>query len=228
MINYLPSEKSFECPENKTHMNKGFLGTALLLLAISIIYHGSLIQNTSNQRTKAIENYLSLHQDTQEVKYRLTNGFKEMVKHSMENTRGQKQIKRELKACEKLEEWVDQLKDQNNLEITLKAGYVDMETYEYEERLTTTANAFQPIYHTLRKDPLKALGSLKDRATKCINYISVKEDEDTATVKNNGYMEAWDNALPGKEPSFMFEVKKGSRTQKVIIPSNTHIKGGPG
>lgn len=200
-------------------MRKGFFATAVLLASIATLYYTSIGQNILIEKMERAENKVKMNQRTQENKYRLTHGFKDTVRQSMQDTVGEKPEKRELITCLELENWVKNLKE-NEREVELKTGHIDPVSYKYKETVTS---AFQLISSSLKKDPSQALGELKPRSMYCMNYISIKE-EDRAYVKNNGYIEGMFNQIVDGEPSFILETRVGKSEQKVIVPSKTVIR----
>ncbi len=202
-------------------MKKGFLASALLLSSLTIIYYTSLTQTITIQQAENTQNHVKLNQKTQENKYRYTQGFKDTVKQSLKSTEGEKPIKRELKACEALQQWMENLKKEEDREITLKSGYINPENYHYQEEMTL---AFNIISNLLRKDPSQALGNLEPRAIACINYLSIPMNQSKAIVKDNGYMKQAARSITNSKPVFLIEINLGSIKQKIIIPSNTVIR----
>ncbi|MFW5902576.1 MAG: hypothetical protein ACOCTT_01670 [archaeon] len=206
--------------------NKGFITTTILIVSIMMIHQSTVLQNTFNQRSQETINTIKLHQETQENKYRLTQGFKDGVEQSMKKTKGQKPIIREQKACEEIQEWLEQLKEEKKMkgtDINLKAGYIDKNSYEYQELITRANNAFELIESKLRKDPLEALGQLKNRATLCVNYITIKEESQEAEIKDNNYLKKQFTDIIDKEPAYKFQVNSNKINQKILIPAKTSI-----
>ncbi|GEM_PF-4835111 len=202
--------------------SKGFIATTILLISIMVVYQTMIMQNILKQRTQETKNIIRLHQRTQENKYRLTRGFEDSIKQSMKETNSKKPIVREQRACEELKNWLDELKEDIN--VTLKAGYIDKRNYEYEGLITETANAFKIIESKLRKDPSQALGQMRDKATLCINYISIREEGQKAQIRDNSYLTDQITDLIDKEPSYKFHINKDMVNQKIIIPGGTTIK----
>lgn len=202
-------------------MEKGFLASALLLSSLAVLYCTSLTQTIIIQQAGNTQNYVKLNQRTQENKYRYTQGFKDTVKQSLKNTEGEKPIKRELRTCEALRQWINTLKEKKKEEITLKSGYIDPETYQYQEKMT---EAFNGISTLLREDPAQALGTLKPRAIACLNYLSIPVNQSKAIVKDNGYIEQSITTITNSKPVFLIEIDSNPIKQKIIIPSNTVIK----
>jgi len=211
--------------KNKKQNSKGFLATTILLISITMIYHAAITQNTIQQKTQETINTVKLHQETQENRYRLTQGFRDSVKQSMHKTEGQKPIVREQKACKQIEKWLNQLKKEKKYtKIKIRSGYVDKNTYQLQEALTRMINAFEPVRSKLKKQPRKTLKKLNSEPTLCVNYISIQEEEPKARIKHNNYLVEQATSIIDKEPTFKIQANTGKTKQNILIPGKTTIQ----
>jgi len=211
--------------KNKKQNSKGFLATTILLISITMIHQAAITQNTIQQKTQETRNTVKLNQNIQENRYRLTKGFKDSIKQSMKQTKGEKPIIREQKACEQIEKWFNRVKEEKqDTKIQIKVGYIDKNTYQFQETLTKMINAFEPVKSKLKKQPRKTLKKLKSSPKLCINYISIQEEEPKAQIKHNNYLIEQTATVIDKEPSFKIKMNTGKTKQKIIIPGKTTIQ----
>ncbi len=207
-------------------MKKGFLATAILLISITIVHQAAITQNIIRQKTLETKNTIRLHRKTQETRYQLTQGFKSSIKESLKKTQGEKPIIREQKACKEVKEWFNEVKEskkEKNIQIELKAGYIDKKTYEYNKELEYIGKSFKIIQSKLKKNPKEVLEEIDAEATLCTNYLSIKEEKPEAKVKDNNYLRREITGVIDKEPVYLFKLKKGNLKQKVVIPGGTKI-----